>query len=105
MTKTVARKGADEFARKASSAKASGNWQPAIENARKALTLDPDHTGAKALLADARAQAKEVYLRAYQQKDTSPDEAIKLFKDVIAMTPKDDEYHEKAKKQIESLAK
>jgi tetratricopeptide (TPR) repeat protein len=105
MTKTVARKGADEFARKASSAKASGNWQPAIENARKALTLDSDHTGAKALLADARTQAKEVYLRAYQMKDSSPDDAIKLFKDVIAMTPKDDEYHQKAKSKIEELAK
>lgn len=90
---------------KASQAKTTGNWSRAIDLARKVLEADPAHVGAQALVNEARAQAREVYLRGYQLKDTQPDEAIRLFKDVMNMTPADDEYHQKAATWIQSLQK
>lgn len=90
---------------RASQAKTTGNWSRAIELARKVLEVDPAHVGAQALVNEARAQAREVYLRGYQLKDTQPDEAIRLFKDVTNMTPRDDEYHQKAATWIQSLQK
>jgi hypothetical protein len=88
---------------KASQAKTTGNWQRAIELARKVLQADPNHAGAQSIVNDARKQAHDVYLRGYQLKDTSPDEAIKLFKEVQAMTPSDDEDHQKAKRWLDEL--
>jgi len=90
---------------KASQAKTTGNWSRAIDLARKVLEADPGHVGAQALVNEARSQAKDVYLRGYQLKDTQPDEAIRLFKDVMNMTPPDDEYHQKAKTRVAELQK
>lgn len=90
---------------KASQAKTTGNWSRAIDLARKVLEADPGHVGAQALVNEARSQAREVYLRGYQLKDTQPDEAIRLFKDVMNMTPADDEYHQKAKTRVTELQK
>lgn len=88
---------------KASQAKTTQNWQRAIEYARKVLQADPSHTGAQAIVTEARKQAHEVYLRGYQLKETSPDEAARLFKEVMAMTPADDEDHQKAKRWLTDL--
>ncbi len=90
---------------KASQAKTTQNWVRAIEYARKVLEADGSHTGAQAIVSEVRAQAKDVYLRGYQLKDTNPDEAIKLFKDVINMTPADDESHQKSKRWIGELSR
>ncbi len=94
---------AANFYMKASSAKMAGQWSRAIDMARKVLTADPGHAGANNILSEARSAAKDQYLRAYQLKDTSPDEATKLFKDVLMMTPKDDEYHQKAEMRLNEL--
>lgn len=90
---------------KASQAKTTGNWSRAIEYARKVLQADPGHVGAAALVNEARSQARDVYLRGYQLKESSPDEAVKLFKDVMNMTPPDDETHQKAKSRIQEIQK
>ncbi|MBL8916329.1 MAG: FHA domain-containing protein, partial [Archangium sp.] len=90
---------------KASQAKTTGNWSRAIEYARKVLQADPGHVGAAALVNEARGQARDVYLRGYQLKESSPDEAVKLFKDVMNMTPPDDETHQKAKSRIQEIQK
>ncbi|MEW6430091.1 MAG: FHA domain-containing protein [Myxococcota bacterium] len=90
---------------KASQMKTTGNWSRAIDLARKVLEADPAHVGAQALVNEARSQAREVYLRGYQLKDTQPDEAIRLFKDVMNMTPNDDEYHQKASTRLAELQK
>ncbi|MFT3707471.1 MAG: FHA domain-containing protein [Archangium sp.] len=90
---------------KASQAKTTGNWSRAIEYARKVLQADPGHVGAQSLVNEARNQAREVYLRGYQLKESSPDEAVKLFKDVMNMTPPDDETHQKAKSRIAEIQK
>lgn len=88
---------------KASQAKTTGNWSRAIEYARRVLQADSGHIGAQALINEARTQAKDVYLRGYQLKETNPDEAIRLFKDVMNMTPNDDEYHQKAQTRVQEL--
>lgn len=90
---------------KASQAKTTGNWPRAIELARKVQQADSGHVGAQALINEGRSQARDAYLRGYQLKETSPDEAIKLFKDVMSMTPADDETHQKAKSRINELQK
>ena len=90
---------------KASQAKTTGNWSRAIEYARKVLQADPAHAGAQALVNEARNQAREIYLRGYQLKESNPDEAIKLFKDVMNMTPPDDENHQKARSRVAELQK
>jgi tetratricopeptide (TPR) repeat protein len=89
----------------ASKAKTTGNWAKATEYARKVLLAEPTHPGAQSIVAEAKRQASELYLRAYQIRETSPEEAIKMFKDVMVMTPPDDEFHSKAKGKIEDLQK
>ncbi len=91
------------FFLKASQAKTTGNWAKAIDHSRRALQAEPTHPGAVNLLSEARSQAKDVYLRGYQLKDSTPDEAARLFKEVISMTPKDDEYHQKADARLAEL--
>ena len=90
---------------KASQAKTTGNWSRAIELARRVQQADPGHNGAQALINEGRGQAREIYLRGYQLKESSPDEAIRLFKDVMNMTPPDDETHQKAKSKVAELQK
>lgn len=90
---------------KASQAKTTGNWSRAIEYARRVLQADPGHVGAQSLVSEARNQAREIYLRGYQLKESSPDEAIRLFKDVMNMTPPDDDNYQKAKSRIAELQK
>jgi tetratricopeptide (TPR) repeat protein len=88
---------------KASQAKTTGNWSRAVELARRALLADPGHVGAQSLVGEARAEAKNAYLRGYQLRETNPDEAIRLFKDVLNMAPPDDDYYQKAKARVAEL--
>lgn len=94
---------AGQLYKSAAAAKAAGEWGRAVEYARRTLKADPGHAGAQAIAVELRGKAKDLFLQAYQLKGTDPDEAIKLFKEVIAMTPKDDENHAKAKNWLEKL--
>lgn len=96
---------AAQFYLQASRAKTTGNWTRAIEYARRVLEADPAHPGAQSIMSEARSQAKDVYLRGYQLKDSDQAEAVRLFKEVLAMTPKDDEYHQKAETRIQEINK
>lgn len=96
---------ASRYFLKASQAKTTGNWPRAIELARKVQQADSGHVGAQALINEGRTQAREAYLRGYQLRESSPDEAIKLFKEVMSMTPPDDETHQKAKSRVNELQK
>jgi tetratricopeptide (TPR) repeat protein len=88
---------------KATRSKLAGDWVHAIALARTVLKADPQHRGAQAIVDEGRLQAREVYLRGYQLRDGSPDEALKLFEQVIAMTPPDDETHQKAVVRVKEL--
>ena len=103
LARPIAIRVVSEYYRKASSAKAKGDWGQAIEYARKVLQADPGHPGAQSIVAEARGQAKDLYLRGYQMKEQDPDGAAGFFKQVLQMTPSDDEFHQKAKKQLEVL--
>lgn len=91
------------FYKEASNAKTVRDWVTAIQKAQVVLEVDPSHPGATSIVTEARSQAHEIYLRGYQLRETSPDEAGRLFKEVIQMTPPDDTDHQKAKTRLEEL--
>lgn len=65
------------------------------------LDAEPGHPGAQAILHEGRQISTDLYFRAYQLRDTDQPEALKLFKEVVAMTPPDDPNHGKAKGDID----
>ncbi|MBE2251160.1 MAG: hypothetical protein IAE78_16590 [Myxococcus sp.] len=91
------------FYKEASNAKTVRNWVVAIQKAQTVLEVDQGHPGANAIIQEGRQQAHDIYLRGYQLRETSPDEAGRLFKEVIMMTPPDDTDHQKAKSRLEEL--
>ncbi|WP_426753047.1 FHA domain-containing protein [Myxococcus sp. Y35] len=105
MARNAGTRAATIFYKGATAAKAAGQWSRAMDYSRKALQADPGHAGASNIISELKAKAKDVYLQAYSLKDGSPEEALPKFKDVVAMTPPDDEYHEKAKSWVEKLSR
>ncbi|MBL8956495.1 MAG: FHA domain-containing protein [Myxococcaceae bacterium] len=88
------------YIRKASSCKAKGDMACAGENAQVALEADPGNPEATDILRQAKSYAKELYMKCYAQKAQDPDDAMRCFKQVVDMTTKDDEYHQKAQNQL-----
>jgi tetratricopeptide (TPR) repeat protein len=86
-------------------AKGAAQWPRAMELAARALRLAPDHRAALAIVSELKARAKELFVFAYSLKDTAPDEAVQRFKEVLALTPADDEFHRKAQTWIEKLSR
>jgi hypothetical protein len=87
----------------ASQAKAAGDYARAMDLAVKALAADPSHAAAQALKTDMRSKSKDVYQQGYTMKDSDPDEARRLFNEVVKMTSPDDEFHQKAKNWLRKL--
>ncbi len=97
---------ASSLYKSASSAKAAGEWGRAMDYAKRTLRADPGHAGAQAMVKELRGKAKDLYLQAYQIEAVGENEqAIRMYKDVLAMTPKDDEYHQKARNRLDKLEK
>jgi hypothetical protein len=92
---------ASRYFLKASQAKTTSNWAKAVEFGHQALAAEPGHAGAQAIITEARQLSGDLYLRAYQLRDSDQPEALKLFKEVLAMTPPDDPNHVKAQGYIE----
>ncbi|MFP2913371.1 FHA domain-containing protein, partial [Pyxidicoccus sp. 3LFB2] len=105
MARNAGTRAATIFYKGASSAKAAGQWGRAMEYARRALQADPGHAGATNIISEMKTKAKDLYLSAYSIKDSAPDEALPKFKDVVAMTPAEDEYHQKAQTWVEKLSR
>jgi hypothetical protein len=59
----------------------------------------------KEMLKDTelRQKAKDLYLQAYAQKDSNPEDGIPKVREVIAMTPSDDETHQKAQNWLDKI--
>ncbi|NPD26165.1 FHA domain-containing protein [Corallococcus sp. AB004] len=93
------------YYKSAAGAKAAGQWSRAMEFARRALQADPNHTGAANIVNDLKGKAKDLYMQAYSIKDSSPEDALPKFRDVVAMTPPDDELHGKAQGWVEKLSR
>lgn|SRR5215217_1844362 len=105
MARNAGTRAATIFYKSASSAKAAGQWARAMEFARRTLQADPGHAGAANIISELKTKGRELYLLAYSLKDGSPEDALPKFKDVVAMTPPDDEYHDKAKSWVEKLSR
>jgi pSer/pThr/pTyr-binding forkhead associated (FHA) protein len=70
---------------------------------RAALAADPENGQAKKSLAEVTDKAKEIYQRAYFDKDSEPDQAKKAFRLVYEALPPGDELGQKAKKWADKL--
>lgn len=103
LSKQIRTRLATVFYKEASNAKTVRDWVAAIQKAQVVLEVDPGHPGASTIIQEARTQAHDIYLRGYQLRETSPDEAARLFKEVIMMTPPEDTDHQKAKSRLEEL--
>jgi tetratricopeptide (TPR) repeat protein len=105
MARNAGTRAANIFYKSASAAKAAGQWARAVEYARRTLQADNSHAGAQNILSDLKAKAKEIFLQAYALKDANPEDAIPKFREVIAMTPADDETHQKAQTWLDKLSR
>lgn len=105
MARNAGTRAANIFYKSASAAKAAGQWARAVEYARRTLQADPSHAGASNILSDLRGKAKDIFLQAYALKDSNPEDAIPKFREVLAMTPSDDETHGKAQKWLDQLSR
>ncbi|WP_163998318.1 FHA domain-containing protein [Pyxidicoccus caerfyrddinensis] len=105
MARNAGTRAATIFYKGASAAKAAGQWGRAMEYARRALQADSGHAGATNIISEMKTKAKDLYLSAYSIKDSAPEDALPKFKDVVAMTPPDDEYHQKAQTWVEKLSR
>jgi hypothetical protein len=103
MARNAGTRAANIFYKSASAARAAGQWSRAVEFAKRTLQADPGHVGASSILNDLKGKAKDIFLQAYALKDANPEDAIPKFREVIAMTPSDDETHQKAKNWLEKL--
>lgn len=94
---------ASQLFNEASKYKTSRQWVKAITIARDIKEIDPAHAGAQQIIQDGKEASRQMYLRCYQLKDSDPDEAINICKEVMQITPPDDEYHQKAKDWVQRL--
>lgn len=103
MARNAGTRAANIFYKSASAARAAGQWSRAVEYARRTLQADPGHAGANNILVELRQKAKDLYLQAYALKDANPEDAAPKFREVIAMTPADDETHQKAQTWLDKI--
>ncbi|WP_306440928.1 FHA domain-containing protein [Corallococcus aberystwythensis] len=105
MARNAGTRAATIYYKQAAAAKAAGQWSRAMEAARNALRADPNNTGAANIVNDLKGKAKDLYMQAYSIKDSSPEDALPKFRDVVSMTPTDDELHGKAQGWVEKLSR
>jgi tetratricopeptide (TPR) repeat protein len=102
-TEKVRIRQANIFYKNASSARALGKWPRATEFARRTLQADPNHRGAARILEEMRGKTREIMRQAIELAPTDLEKSLRLFRQVMAMTPPDDETHQKAKRMIDML--
>ncbi len=85
---------------KASSAAARKQWGPAMAIARKILEGAPNDVTAKNIVSDGKNAAEELYRRCYVSRQSTPEDAIPLCKEVVEMLPEGDALREKAERLI-----
>lgn len=60
-------------------------------------------SGATPAAGETSPRARELYLQGYQLKDSDPQAAAALFRQVVALTPKGSHDHEKARSRLAEL--
>lgn len=87
----------------AKKAMASKDFVLAAAYSRQVLELEPNHGGAMNIGVQLKVEAREAYLRGYQLKEFSPDQAITWFELAVMLTPPEDETHQKAMVRLREL--
>ena len=75
----------------------------AATHLRASLAADPENEGSRRHLAEVNDRAKEMYQRAYFEKDSEPELAKKAFRQVADALPANDELGLKARRWAEKL--
>jgi tetratricopeptide (TPR) repeat protein len=104
MAQRASTRASNVFYKSAASAKAAGQWTRAFEYSRKALQADPGHVGAQRIVRELREKAQDM-MHPHYHPDDDPDQVVERFRQIMAMTPPEDELHQKAKSWIEKLAR
>ena len=94
---------ANAYYRSAAAAMAAGQWSRASQYVQRALKANPNHDESQRLASQLREKAKDVYMKGYIQKESAPDEARELMRQVMEMAPVGDETHQKAQRLLSNL--
>jgi hypothetical protein len=87
----------------AHNARLAGRLGEAATLAGGLLRMDSKNATALGVMEEVRAQAEETFLRGYTLRTTQPDQAERLFKEVLQMLPKGEDYAQKAQAQLRAL--
>ncbi len=99
---------AEVFYRSARKAKNARQWARAVEHSRRALEAVPGHNGATGILKELRREALRLYeahFIGYRPEDSTPEDALALYREIMALTVPEDELHQKARSWVEKLAR
>jgi hypothetical protein len=106
MVRFASARAASAFYKRALAAKAKRQWERAVRDAQRTLQVEPSHAGATRLLAELKARAQELYASKYLghgKEDLNPENLLPIFREIMALTPPEDEFHQKAKSWVEKL--
>jgi len=67
------------------------------------LKMDSKNTVARNIMEEVREKAKNTYMRAYSLRSTQPDQAERLFNEVVQMLPSNEDYAQRAQTQLRAL--
>ena len=98
---------AEVFYRSARRAKNARQWARAVEHSRRALEAVHGHTGAMGIINELRRKALHLYetqLTGYRRKDYNPEDAVPIYREIMALTDPEDELHQKAQGWVDKLA-
>lgn len=84
-------------------APADDEYAPKVRAILDAVRDERPVAARSAVSDEVRRRAQDVYLRGYQLKDVAPDDAARLFREVVEMLPADDELAQKARRRLEEL--
>jgi pSer/pThr/pTyr-binding forkhead associated (FHA) protein len=89
---------------RASAAKSQGQYGRAMTLLRDALKVEPTYVPAQALSVEIRKKAHDVYLEAYAlMRSGEHRQALPKMREVMQMTPSDDDLHRKAAARIKEM--
>jgi tetratricopeptide (TPR) repeat protein len=75
----------------------------AFNHYNEALKANPQHRYAQTGMDELRKLGEELYLEAYMVRTLNRETAIRQFRQVIAMTPPDFEYHQRSRERLAEL--
>ncbi len=78
-------------------------YQAAYQSWTEALKVAPQHAYSQRGMTEIREIAEQKYLEAYTVRSLNPESAIRMFRQVIAMTPRDFTYNERARQRLAEL--